>query len=245
MTTALQLDTWEQGDSVVVLPRGPLDVGTCPRLRDHLLKVGTDNPRAVIVDLAALAIEGPAALAVFPVVHTRLQQWPGVPLLLVAPGDGRTRELLARNRTARFLPVHDTISAAVAASDDPPPRRVSRLNLPNALTSPRLARQFARSTCATWNIDDLADDAALLIGELVSNAVMHTSAAPMVRLELRRGLLSVAVYDDLPGEVSVRDPGGSAGGVHGLLLVAQLATAWGCAPTADGGKVVWATLRTR
>jgi hypothetical protein len=245
MTTALRLETWTHDDSIVVLPRGPLDVGTYPRLRDHLVKVGTDHPRAVIVDLAALDVETPSALAIFPAVHTRLAQWPGVPLLLVVPDNGRTRYLLANNRTARVLPVHDTVDAAVAAIDDLPPRRVKYTRLPNALTSPGIARHFARRVCAAWAVGDLADDAALVVGELVSNAVVHTTAAPMVRFELRQELLGIAVYDDRPGEVSVRDPGGSAIGVHGLLLVAQLATAWGCSPTADGGKVVWATLRTR
>ena len=48
--------------------------------------------------------------------------------------------------------------------------------------------------------------------------------------------------DYVPGEVSLRDPGADDG-LHGLLLVAQIATAWGCSPTSANGKVVWATLR--
>jgi hypothetical protein len=239
----LRLDSWTDNDAVVVAPGGRLDLTTSHELRDQLVKVATDHPRAVVVDLAALDIDLPSSIALFATVQTRLAEWPGVPLLLVA-GAGRARQLLARYRTGRYVPVHDSITAAIAAIDEPPPRRVTRIRLPNALTSPRVAREFARSTCVDWHVEQLSDDATLLVGELMSNAVMHTSDAPSVRLELRRGVFSVAVYDNRPGEVSMRDPGGMVSGIHGLLLVAQIAAAWGCAPTLDGGKVVWATLRT-
>jgi anti-anti-sigma factor len=239
----LRLDSWTRDDAVVVAPRGLLDLTTSHKLRDLLVKVATDHPRAVVVDLAALDIDSSSSIALFATVHTRLAEWPGVPLLLVA-GAGRARELLSRYRTGRYIPVHETIDAAVAAIDEAPPRRVTRIRLPNALTSPRIAREFARSTCADWEVEQLSDDATLLVGELMSNAVIHTSADPRVRLELRRRVFSIAVYDDEPGEVSMRDPGGMVSGIHGLLLVAQIAVAWGCAPTSDGGKVVWATLRT-
>lgn len=240
----LRLEDRALDEAVVVAPSGRLDVVTYRQLRDHLIKVGTDNPRAVVVDLAGLDIASDSALAIFPAVYTRLDQWPGVPLLLVT-GPGQIRNRLARTRTARYLPVHETVSKAVAAIDDPPPRRVAHVQLPNSLTSPRLAREFARLTCVGWNLDDLLDDALLLVGELVTNAVMHTDSAPVVRLELRRDVFSVAVRDDVPGEVNMRDPGGGVAGIHGLLLVAQIATAWGSSPTSTGGKVVWATLRAR
>ncbi|HEX6360929.1 STAS domain-containing protein [Actinophytocola sp.] len=236
----LRLEDRAQDDTVVVHPVGRLDVASYRQLRDHLLKVGADHPRAVVVDLTAVDVESGAPLAVFPVVHSRLQQWPGVPLLLVT-GMKQIRRLLARNR---FLRVHDSVPEAMAAIAEPPPRRVARLQLPNAVTSPSIAREFARRTCATWDLVELIDDAVLLVGELVTNAVMHTSCQPDIRLELCRDLFSVAVYDDAPGEVAVRDPGAGLTGIHGLLLVAQIATAWGYVPTSSGGKVVWATLRT-
>lgn len=239
----LRLDSWIRDDAVVVAPRGQLDLTTSRELRDLLVKVATDHPRAVVVDLAALDIGSPSSIALFAAVHTRLAEWPGLQLMLVA-GAGRAKELLARYRTGRYMPVHDTIDDAVAAIDEAPPRRVTRIRLPNALTSPRIAREFARSTCVDWQVEQLSDDATLLIGELMSNAVLHTSADPRVRLELRRRVFSIAVYDNKPGEVSVLDPGGTISGIHGLLLVAQIAAAWGCSPTSDGGKVVWATLRT-
>jgi anti-anti-sigma factor len=239
----LRLEDRTQDDTVVVVPTGRLEVGSYRQLRDHLLKVGTNHPRAVVVDLTALDIETSSSLAVFPAVHTRLAQWPGVPLHLVT-GTRHTRRLLDRSRTARYLPIHESVPAAMAAVAEPPPRSVAHLQLPHTLASPRIGREFARQTCRRWDLVDLTDDTLLLVGELVTNAVVHTSSTPVLRLELRREVFSTAVYDDAPGEVSVRDPGGGVSEIHGLLLVAQIAAAWGCAPTLTGGKVVWATLRT-
>lgn len=239
----LRLEDQAVDGAVVVVPSGDLDAGTYGELRDHLIKVGADTPRAVIVDLSALGLQSNALLSIFLVVNMRLQQWPGVPLLLVT-GTMDARALVRSYRAGRYVPVHDSIVHAIAAIDDPPPRRVAHLQLPNSLTSPRIAREFARETVTAWGIEEKADDAVLLLSELVTNAVVHTLAAPQIRLELRRNLLSVAVYDDVPGEVSLKDPGAGAG-LHGLLLVAQLSSAWGCLPTSSGGKVVWATLRVR
>jgi anti-anti-sigma factor len=236
----LRLEDRAVGEAVVVTPTGRLDVVSYRQLRDHLIMLSTDIPRAIIVDLTGLDIESDATLAIFPAVHTRLEQWPGVSLLVVT-GSEPVRRGLGRTNTARFLPVHETVSDAVAAIDEPPPRRVTHAQLPSSLASPRLAREFTRLTCAEWGLHSLIDDALLLAGELVTNAVIHTGSCPVVRLELRRAVFSVAVYDDMPGEVSMRDPGG-VGDVHGLLLVAQIAAAWGSAPTSSGGKVVWATL---
>ena len=79
----LEIDDWMWDDTAVVAPSGQLAVATYSQLRDHLTKIGADQPRAIVVDLARLRIHSAAAFAVFATVHTRLTQWPGVPLLLV------------------------------------------------------------------------------------------------------------------------------------------------------------------
>lgn len=234
----LHLDNWRWGDIAVVAPRGRLVPSAFSQLRDHLAMVGADTPKAVVVDLAGLSIESTASLSVFAAVHSRLIQWPGVPMLVVSD-DARRRKQLASRR----VPAHDTVRAAVDAVTDLAPGRVSRTELTNELTSPRAARLFVRKACMAWGLADLVDDASLLIGELVSNTVVHTPSPSRLRIGLRKGMFSVAVYDDQPGEVCLRDPHAAKSGVHGLLLVAQVATAWGCAQTLAGGKVVWATLR--
>jgi anti-anti-sigma factor len=242
-TTQLAFHDQSRDGATVVTPSGHLDISTCHLLRDHLLKVATDEPRAVVVNLGALTIETPAPLSVFVSVQSRLAEWPAVPLLLV-PGDPDVAETMVRGHLGRFVPVRLSVREAIAAIGDPPPRRVATARLTNRPTSPRVARECTRHTCAEWGVREVSDDAVLLASELVANAVVHTSCDPRLRLELRRGVFSVAVYDDEPGEVSVRDRGPGLTAVHGLLLVAQVAAAWGCSPTPDGGKVVWATVRT-
>jgi anti-anti-sigma regulatory factor len=242
---SLTLHQWRLDDAVVVTPQGLLDVATYRQLRDHLATVGSDDPRAVIVDLSELHVESGSALSVFTTAHTQLSHWPGVPLVL-ADGNEHNRRLLAESHAARSVPVRDSVRDAVAAIGEPPPRLVDRIELVNSPTSPRVARFFVRERCDRWGVSAaVTTDAALVVNELVSNVVRHTSAPPRVRIELRRGTLSVAVSDDRPGEVVIPDPGGDLRGLHGLLLVAQAASAWGCRPTSDGGKVVWATFRGR
>ncbi|MBN6036861.1 ATP-binding protein [Amycolatopsis sp. 195334CR] len=229
--------------ATVVTPAGRLELSTYRELRDHLTKAGTDCPRAVIVDLRGLDIVSATALAVFTTIHSRLDQWPGVPLLL-ADGNEHNKQLLTTNRTRRYVPVHDSVADALDAIEDPAPRRVDRVELANDLGSARLARGFMREVGTAWGVTGpLLNDAILLVSELVTNVVVHTRSPAEVRTELRRGLLSVSVSDEVPGTVAVRDPGLDLHGVGGLLLVAQTALAWGCMPTTGGGKVVWATLR--
>lgn len=238
---ALRVEEWWWDGALVLTPHGSLDTTTYRTLRDHLTKAGSDEPRAVVVDLRDLEIESGSALSIFTTVHSRLDQWPGVPLML-ADGNPHSRSLLAASHTDRYVPVHDDVRAAVAAIGTPSPRRVRRTELGNTLAGTRVARQLVRDACAEWGVTDLATDAALVATELVTNTIMHTPSTPTLRVELRRGLLTVAVSDDVAGDVAIRDPGGDPGGVHGLLLVAQLATAWGCMLTATG-KVVWASFR--
>lgn len=85
-----------------------------------------------------------------------------------------------------------------------------------------------------------ADDAALVVSELVTNAVLHSRS--------RHGMLTVhgEVY---PGYVwlEVRDaggswePGGDGDGGRGLAIVAALAAEWGIDGDARG-RAVWARL---
>lgn len=235
----LSIERRELCGAAVVEPHGRLDVSSYGSLRTSLVKAATDEPRAVIVDLDGLAVPEQSALALFSSVHEQIAQWPGVPLLLAEPEHthGRLRGL------GRFVPVYRSVLAAVAAIDDPPPRRIARRRLPNSLASSALARRFVLDVCSDWPVGRHAEEAMMIANELVENTLLHTYCAPSLRLELRRGLLTVAVYDDDPHHPRLVEPDVPDRRRSGLVLVAQLARAWGCAPTGSGGKVVWAVLR--
>ena len=87
-----------------------------------------------------------------------------------------------------------------------------------------------------------ADDAALVVTELVTNALLH--GGPSVRLRVRSDASAVRVEveddgDELP--VAVRQSAGAMTG-RGLSLVAAVSRTWGVEPASPAGKVVWAEL---
>lgn len=237
----LRIQVHEHRGARLVSPAGVLDVSTYPQLRDALLKCATDEPSAVVVDLRELAVTSVYSLTVFSMVWMQLAQWPGIPLLLVVTDEDR-RAHLSASAIGRFVPVHPTLEAAMRTIDRPPQRRRDRLTLPAAATSSGMARQFVRRLCGRWGVPSIAEDAAAVATELVENVVQHTTSRAELRLELRNGLLSVAVSDNDPRPAVLREAASRILPSAGLAIVARLARAWGCAPTSSG-KIVWAVLR--
>jgi anti-anti-sigma regulatory factor len=237
----LEFRCHENAGTVVVAPHGVLDLIGYGELRDKLLKAGADEPRAIVVDLDRLTITDSATVALFTWVAEQLDYWPGVPLLVSAPWPEQ-RALLTRTLVSRFVPVHASVEDAVAAVGAPRLRRVVRHGLPNSLGSGAIARRLVREVCERWRVDWV--DAVIIANELVTNTLVHTYCAPSLRLELRHGMLTVAVYDDDPTRPDELDvPGAAALPRWGLRIVERLASTWGSAPTTSGGKVVWAVLR--
>ena len=106
---------------------------------------------------------------------------------------------------------------------------------------PGRARQWVRGICATCGLGALADDAALMVSELVTNAFLHAHTDCQIMAELGDHMMHVEVADQDENVVrSVVGADGSERG-RGLHIVAALATAWGVhyQPT---GKTVWFTL---
>jgi anti-sigma regulatory factor (Ser/Thr protein kinase) len=83
-------------------------------------------------------------------------------------------------------------------------------------------------------------DVALVVSELVTNAVLHAIGDHLhVRLRTSgREAWVVEVEDHYRGLPAVRAPGGPRGGGHGLRLLQEVASAWGIRPTPTG-KIVW------
>jgi hypothetical protein len=121
----------------------------------------------------------------------------------------------------------------------------------------RTARQFVRELFTGWGLGYLADDAELIIAELVVNAVRHGlrtapqivsagSAAPSaLRLCLLRriGEVMLAVTDPSNEAPAPRAPGWTGESGRGLQIVGALSYVWGWSPIEGHGKAVWAVLR--
>jgi anti-sigma regulatory factor (Ser/Thr protein kinase) len=93
-----------------------------------------------------------------------------------------------------------------------------------------------------------ADDALLMVSELVTNAVRHGRPDIVLSLSIASDRLRIEVYDasdDMP-LVAADHPSFDRATGRGLLIVAATAEDWGVARTPGRpGKTVWAELDCR
>jgi len=122
------------------------------------------------------------------------------------------------------------------AMEHAPPRTVES-TLPGDITSARTARRMVRDHLGSDN--GLTDDCALMVSELVANAVIHGGSAVRLRLTVHRDCIYAEVADNgtgMPRETCA-DLDATSG--RGLLIVGSLAQDWGVIPRPGGGKLVW------
>ena len=105
-------------------------------------------------------------------------------------------------------------------------------------TSAAAARRFAADILTAWGQELLCEDACLLLGELITNAVQHTLGDVEVRLTLDQRL-RVEVHDSSTRRPEKRPVDSDSEMGRGLYIVEQLADAWGSMPLAGTGKAVW------
>ncbi|MFF3344231.1 ATP-binding protein [Streptomyces sp. NPDC002779] len=105
----------------------------------------------------------------------------------------------------------------------------------------RAARSAVRGRLHDWDLDSLADIAALLVSELVTNALRHATGPIGVRLVRPArlgGVLLVEVSDPIPGFPRERIAAPEDESGRGLQLVAHSSRRWGTRP-GGAGKTVW------
>jgi anti-anti-sigma regulatory factor len=235
---AVGCEVVQVGTRTVAHLTGELAVSTAPAVRMALAKCLVEQPQTLVVNVAGLTVTEPAAVSVFLAVAQQAAMWPGTPLLLCSPDPALASALAAGYGRLRVFP---TVALALAA---PPGRRlasISDLILPTSAAS-RQARLVAGEACRRWELPHLADSAALVAGELVSNAAEHAGTMADLRLSLGRRYLMIAVRDGSRATPRMSTaPLGDPSAGRGLLLVSTMAHRWGSLP-ADNGKVVWATL---
>lgn len=119
----------------------------------------------------------------------------------------------------------------------------------------RKARSFTRDTLASWDLADLADDAAVIVDELLANAIRHAGIGSPVpgATELEAAGLGLWLLRDEDGFMCVvTDPSNRAPalkqsgdcdeGGRGLHVIHSLSDHWGWSPLSGQGKAVWAIL---
>lgn len=130
----------------------------------------------------------------------------------------------------------------------PPTTRRAWLDAP---TASAMAREFTRNVLRSWGLMALAEDATIVVSELVTNALRHgcrsAGDAALDGIELilcrRADLVACAVADSgtEPPLLMAPDPVAETG--RGLHVVEALSASWGWTRLTGQCKAVWATLR--
>jgi anti-sigma regulatory factor (Ser/Thr protein kinase) len=107
-------------------------------------------------------------------------------------------------------------------------------------SSVRAARSHVRQTLAAGAVDaGVTDTVELLTSEVVTNAVLHAATGCEVEVAVSPDRVRVEILDH-SGDIPVRRaPSPDAETGRGLMIVEQLAQAWGFEPVPGDGKLVW------
>ena len=116
------------------------------------------------------------------------------------------------------------------------------------------AREFTLSTLQGWGVAERREDVAVVVSELLTNALLHAlPAAGQARTgwPVRLGLLQsghcviCAVADPSRVAPVLQQPVHFGETGRGLHVIAALSDQWGCTIPTDIGKVLWAMFSTR
>jgi len=117
--------------------------------------------------------------------------------------------------------------------------RDARMEVEMTPEAPRSARAFLSDALLAWEQERHADTAALLVSELVTNAIVHGRSAVQLRVAMLDSTIRVEVNDTSVQEPSLVPSRPGEPGGYGLPLVDSLADHWGYEVIPGEGKRVW------
>src|SRR6185295_522874 len=90
------------------------------------------------------------------------------------------------------------------------------------------ARQVVRDAASSWGLsEDLADDAQLVVTELVSNGIDHGEGPITLAVSRKPGGMLVEVHDESSQPPQLRPVDTSSARGRGMQLVQALSARWG------------------
>lgn len=112
------------------------------------------------------------------------------------------------------------------------------VELPPEPASATRARQLARERLSVACPPDVLETIALLVTELVTNAILHARTPLQLVIETHPHHVRLCVEDSSPEQPEIHRYEADAVTGRGLALVESLSSSWGVDAT-PAGKVVW------
>ncbi|SOD61062.1 PAS domain S-box-containing protein [Streptomyces zhaozhouensis] len=136
----------------------------------------------------------------------------------------------------------DDVALLIARLGGLPADRLATWTFPAERSMVREARGAVVATLREWGLDNLAEQAELLVSEVVTNAVRHARGPVEVRV-VRGSSLLVEVTDPVADPPRERTATPEDEGGRGLSLVSRESRRWGTR-RGPAGKTVWFELTT-
>lgn len=105
-----EVDGW-----TVLAVTGELDVATAPRVRQEAVRLASEGARKLVLDLSGVSFLDSTGLGVIVGILKRVRTHGGE--LALAGAEPQVRKVFEITRMTDILPLHDTVEAAIAASD--------------------------------------------------------------------------------------------------------------------------------
>ncbi|MGW3124107.1 SpoIIE family protein phosphatase [Streptomyces sp. NPDC001107] len=137
---------------------------------------------------------------------------------------------------------HDDDVTLLLAQLPAAPLDIARKELPAIASAVSAGRSFVVETLAAWGCAHKADDAKLLVSEVLTNSVQHAEGPVVLHLRHTATELAVEISDHSPHLPEPRLAAQDDESGRGLILVDTLADNWGVRPD-EQGKTTWFSLR--
>lgn len=223
----------EVADGIELLSaQGPVNAREAGRIVSTVSQILTLEPRGVVVDLTDVTSLSEDANTALDGLGELPSGWPRAVLVVCPPS--------VLKKMAGVLTAEDR-SAALDLVDRRLRRPRTLVEVPHDLSGPAQARAAVAESSSRLGIGDLRDDVALVVSEMVTNAIRHASPPVSLEIESSDDGVVVAVRDGSPQRPAARHADDEAEGGRGMMLVDLLTTAHGVRPQPPG-KAVWARL---
>lgn len=180
---------------------GLIDVGGAPgyhEVQRALLWEWSASPAGVIIwvnadeppdDRTVRAITTDAAALV--------RTWPGTPIGLISESR-ELRQRVARDPQGLHLVIGTTLTEIWDGMWSRGGKANLTIELPPALQAPGTARDLVVQACSDWNLNTLAEPAALLAGDLVARSVTQGAQDIYFTVSRHHSRIRILTRDDVP-----------------------------------------------